>query len=229
MSLISLNETEGEAMELAPLDCVQKSVKWCNELHGQVLGALERAWQTSVVLGYELSVLKDSLAHGEFGKLFAKGGNPNSEHVLNFNFTQDMANRHMRLYARCVAHAGKVAMGTELLDLLLEFSEKRLPETAERLTAVFNKLAPEATSMRQALFEFMKQEPEFTKRNELGRIKKDTPPEVLAKAATQELATHARQLEEIMDSGRYTLADEATRRQMEAVCAAFAAKLKAVK
>ena len=83
--------------------------------------------------------------------------------------------------------------------------------------------------MRQALLSFMREEPEFTKRNELGRIKKDTPPEVLAKAATQELATHARQLEEIMDSGRYTLADEATRRQMEAVCAAFAAKLKAVK
>ena len=228
MSLISLNETEGESMELAPLDCVQKSVKWCNDLHGQVLGALERAWQTSVVLGYELSVLKNSLAHGEFGKLFSEGDS-NCAHVHNFAFTHNNANRYMRLFERCQEHAGKLDMGTELSNLLLEFSEKRLPETAERLTAVFNKLAPEATSMRQALFEFMKQEPEFTKRNELGRIKKDTPPEVLAKAATQELATHARQLEEIMDSGRYTLADEATRRQMEAVCAAFAAKLKAVK
>lgn len=228
MSLISLNETEPtDVAVVAETADTASRVAWCNELHGQVATALERAWQTAVVLGWELKKLKQSMQHGEWGKLFES----NSKSEPWFRFGERQARKYMDLHTRCALAAGKCeALPTgELERLLLEFSEKRLPETAERLTAVFNKLAPEATSMRQALFEFMKQEPEFTKRNELGRIKKDTPPEVLAKAATQELATHARQLEEIMDSGRYTLADEATRRQMEAVCAAFAAKLKAVK
>ncbi len=227
MSLISLNETEDTAVAVVDgaADTASR-VAWCNDLHGQVNAALERAWQTAVVLGYELQQLKASLPHGEFGKLFEN--NSKSDTCVRFAFTDRHARRYMTLFDKCIARANE--LGVSSLEAFIdEFSATRAPEDAERLTGMFNEIAPEATSMRQALFEFMKQDPEFTKRNELGRIKKDTPPEVLAKAATQELATHARQLEEIMDSGRYTLADAATRRQMEAVCTAFAAKLKAVK
>ena len=226
MSLISLNETEPAAVAVVAETAADK-VAWCNELHGQITSALERAWQTGVVLGWELKKLKLSMQHGEFTKIFEN----NSKSEPRFAFGVRQAQKYMRLFDRCIECTDRMGNETtdELQDMLEEFSKTRTPEIAERLSLAFNEIAPEATSMRQALFEFMKQEPEFTKRNELGRIKKDTPPEVLAKAATQELATHARQLEEIMDSGRYTLADEATRRQMEAVCAAFAAKLKAVK
>lgn len=226
MSLISLNETEPTAVAVLEEKAMDK-VAWCNELHGQITGALERAWQTGVVLGWELKKLKLSMQHGEFTKIFEN----NSKCEPWFTFGYRQAVKYMRLFDRCIECTDRMGNETtdELQDMLEEFSKTRTPEIAKRLSLAFNEIAPEATSMRQALFEFMKTEPEFTKRNELGRIKKDTPPEVLAKAATQELATHARQLEEIMDSGRYTLADEATRRQMEAVCAAFAAKLKAVK
>lgn len=228
MSLISLNETEPTAVAVVEENAMDK-VAWCNELHGQVTTALERAWQTAVVLGWELKKLKQSMQHGEFGKLFENGSK--SDTCVRFAFTDRHARRYMDLHTRCALAAGKCeALPTgELERLLLEFSEQRLPETAERLTAVFNKLAPEATSMRQALFEFMKQEPEFTKRNEQGQIKRAVDSSVLRVQVSQELCRRAQQLGELIESGRYTLADGESRHMLADTCADLARKLRAVK
>lgn len=226
MSLISLNETEPtDVAVVAETADTASRVAWCNELHGQVKSALERAWQTGVVLGWELSKLKRELPHGEFGKLFEKSSKSESW----FRFGDRQARKYMDLYDRCRTARSHPALREELDTLLEAFSSSHAPETAERLTAVFNKLAPEATSMRQALFEFMKQEPEFTKRNEQGQIKRAVDSSVLRVQVSQELCRRALQLGELIESGRYTLADGASRHLLADTCADLARKLRAVK
>ena len=227
MSLISLNETEPAAVAVvAETGDMSSRVAWCNDLHGQVNAALERAWQTAVVLGYELQQLKASLPHGEFGKLFEN--NSKSDTCVRFAFTDRHARRYMTLFDKCIARANE--LGVSSLEAFIdEFSATRAPEDAERLTGMFNEIAPEATSMRQALFEFMKQEPEFTKRNELGQIKRAADSSVLRVQVSQELCRRAQQLGELIESGRYTLADGESRHLLADTCNDLVRKLRAVK
>ena len=42
-------------------------VAFANQLAGQINEALDRAWKTAVVLGWELTRLKAELPHGESG------------------------------------------------------------------------------------------------------------------------------------------------------------------
>lgn len=228
MSLLSVeNLPETETVAVVTEHTMEERLSWCNELNRQAVEALHRSWQIGVVLGWELTRIKENMQHGYFGKLF--GDVPNCEHVHNFNFTQNMANRYMRLYDKCVSKAELLNMEDELFTMLEEYSGSHAPEAAERLTLTFNKIAPEATSMRQALLEFMRTEPEFSKRNDKGQIKTLTDAAAQVKAATLELEGHVRKLDELLESGRYTLADSSVRADMEAVCRAFAQKLSLVR
>ena len=65
--------------ELTSMNLPQR-VAFANQLAGQINEALDRAWKTAVVLGWELTRLKAELPHGEFGKLFSEA---NCEHVHN--------------------------------------------------------------------------------------------------------------------------------------------------
>ena len=228
MSLISLNETvPTDVAVVAETADTASRVAWCNELHGQVKSALERAWQTGVVLGWELKKLKLSMQHGEFTKIFEDA----SKSEPRFAFGVRQAQKYMRLFERCIECTDRMGNETtdELQDMLEEFSKTRTPEIAKRLSLAFNEIAPEATSMRQALFEFMKQEPEFTKRNELGQIKRAVDSSVLREQVSQELCRRAQQRGELIESGRYTLADGESRHLLADTCADLARKLRAVK
>lgn len=101
--------------ETLTTETIARQVAYANELAAQVDGALDRAWQTAVVLGYQLTVIKASLPHGEFGKLFAK---TNSYNCKNFRFGQEAANKYMRLYRLCCDKAGQLGQGEALAALL---------------------------------------------------------------------------------------------------------------
>ena len=150
--------------ELTSMNLPQR-VAFANQLAGQINEALDRAWKTAVVLGWELTRLKAELPHGEFGKLF-NGANLNH----GFNFTQQMANRYMRLYALCCEKAGQLGQAEALQALLgaihpaLSYralptpggeAAPSLPSAGRRLAGFLHTLAPEAHSMRQAMFTFM--------------------------------------------------------------------------
>ena len=228
MSLLSVeNLPDTEAVAVVAETSQAERIAWCNELHTQVHSALARAWQTSVVLGYELTKWKERLPHGEFGKLFSDENDSKYEPWFTFGYRQGA--KYMDLYRKCVSKAELLNVEDEMHALLEEFSAARTAESAERLTLTFGKIAPEATSMRQALLEFMRTEPEFTKRNDKGQIKALPDAAAQVKAATLELEGHVRKLNELLESGRYTLAEAQVRADMEAVCRAFAQKLSLVR
>ena len=150
--------------ELTSMNLPQR-VAFANQLAGQINEALDRAWKTAVVLGWELTRLKAELPHGEFGRLFS-GANLNH----GFNFTQQMANRYMRLYTLCCEKAGQLGQAEALQALLGAIhpaqsyralpvpggeSAPSLPSAGRRLAGFLHTLAPEAHSMRQAMFTFM--------------------------------------------------------------------------
>lgn len=152
--------------ELTSMNLPQR-VAFANQLAGQINEALDRAWKTAVVLGWELTRLKAELPHGEFGKLFSEA---NCEHVHNFSFTQNMANRYMRLYTLCCEKAGQLGQAEALQALLGAIHPAQsyralptpggeaapsLPSAGRRLAGFLHTLAPEAHSMRQAMFTFM--------------------------------------------------------------------------
>lgn len=236
MSLVTLN-TEPEYNQPQKVDAelvaepgMEQRIAWCNELDRQANDALARAWQIGVVLGWELCRLKESVQHGEFGKFFRTDENDSKlSHGYNFNFSHISANKYMTLYRRCLNYAELQEAGEDMYRLLEDYAATRTPEAAERLSLAFNRLAPEARSMRSALLEFMRQEPEFTKRNDKGQIKALPSAEAQVKASTMELESLAQKLNELLESGRYTLAEEGARKDMEAVCRAMAQKLALVK
>lgn len=229
MSLVTLESSEPEKVvaELVAEPGMEQRVAWCNELSNQVQSALCRAWQIGVVLGWELCRLKDCLPHGEFGKLFSDENNSKCEPWFTFGYRQ--AVKYMRLFDRCLNYAELQEAGEDIGRMLEDYAATRTPEAAERLSLAFNRLAPEARSMRSALLEFMRQEPEFTKRNDKGQIKALPSAEAQVKASTMELESLAQKLNELLESGRYTLAEEGARKDMEAVCRAMAQKLALVK
>ena len=62
--------------------------------------ASREAIRAGLSLGKFLTDLKESLPHGEWGKLFS---GPNSNHGWNFKFSQESSRRYMSCYARSVA------------------------------------------------------------------------------------------------------------------------------
>ena len=128
----------------------------CNALAEQVQGSLTRAWQTAAVLGYQLCEIKAQLPHGQFTKLFSSKGSEKGNH--GFLFTKQMANRYMDLYRKCAAAAGKIGQ-EEALRTMMGDSEGR-GFVGGKLSNLLTSLAPQATSMRQALFAFMEEEDE---------------------------------------------------------------------
>ncbi len=146
-------------------------IRRANELAAQVDSALDRAWHTAAVLGYELIKIKESLCHGQFGTLFRKEAS--EPHTPCFAFSMQMANNYMRLARLCMAAAGKVGQA-EALATLFE-NAVALPAPAEggaeegglvltatplqgdlhALANTLHTLAPQARSMRQAMFAFM--------------------------------------------------------------------------
>lgn len=141
-------------------------VAFANQLAGQINEALDRAWKTAVVLGWELTRLKAELPHGKFGKLF---NGANSDNYQNFNFGQAAANKYMRLYTLCCEKAGQLGQAEALQTLLGAIHPAQsyralptggaavpsLPSAGRRLAGFLHTLAPEAHSMRQAMFTFM--------------------------------------------------------------------------
>lgn len=146
-------------------------IRWANELAAHVDSALDRAWHTAAVLGYELIKIKESLCHGHFNTLFRqaakKAGGPAG--MPAFTFSQQMANNYMRLARLCMAAAGKVGQAEALATLFenatalpapagegaLVLSAHPLQGDLHALANTLHSLAPEAHSMRQAMFAFM--------------------------------------------------------------------------
>lgn len=151
--------------ELTNLNLPQR-VAFANQLAGQINEALDRAWKTAVVLGWELTRLKTELPHGEFGKLFEN----DSKSEQRFAFGERAAQKYMRLYTLCCEKAGKLGQAEALQALLGAIHPAQsyralptpggaaapsLPSAGRRLAGFLHTLAPEAHSMRQAMFTFM--------------------------------------------------------------------------
>lgn len=228
-----------DQMQLANLPA---AVQQLNELHAQVNDALDRAWKTGVVIGMQLCRLKAALPHGEFGKLFADA---NSQSIANLSFKQRQANNYMKLYNECLNAAGRLERGEAVAALLEDYraayalGHDRKGELMRRhatraLSRELTALAPEAHYMQQALMAFMgqpmeKPAPNFTERNMKGRVKKEVDDAALRESVTQELDTLRGQLDELMDSGRFTLATAECRAAFEVSLKAFINKLKEVR
>ena len=151
--------------ELTNLNLPQR-VAFANQLAGQINEALDRAWKTAVVLGWELTRLKAELPHGEFGKLFKN----DSKSEQRFAFGERSAQKYMRLYTLCCEKAGQLGQAEALQALLGAIHPAQsyralptpggeaapsLPSAGRRLAGFLHTLAPEAHSMRQAMFTFM--------------------------------------------------------------------------
>lgn len=225
-------------VEVLPPAQLPAATAHLNDLHGQVCAALDRAWQTGVVLGMELVQLKQSLPHGEFGKLFDKA---NLNHGLNFS--QQMAARYMTLYRECLNAAGRLERGEAVAQMLegyraayaLEHNRKgelMRRHASRALSRELTALAPQAHSMRQALFAFMepaeKPAPTFAERNTKGRVMKPTDEAALRESVTEEMEQLAARLMELAESGRYTIPAAAARDNLSAACRVLLAKLKEV-
>ena len=195
----------------------------CNALAEQVQESLTRAWQTAAVLGYQLCEIKAQLPHGQFGKLFEKS---NVNHGLHF--TRQMAHRYMDLYRKCAAAAGKIGQEEALRTMMGDVSKLRITnyelrigeesaaeaaEKEDKLSNLLTSLAPQATSMRQALFAFMEEEdeeegsgkeaPRFFRKNDKGRPGKKalTPAEVdtIGKLASDQLEAYVQGIDGLYD------------------------------
>ena len=188
----------------------------CNALAEQVQGSRTRAWQTAAVLGYQLCEIKQQVGHGQFGKLFTSKGKANLNHGLNFSI--QMANRYMDLYRKCASAAGKIGQ-EEALRTMMGDSEGR-GFVGGKLSNLLTSLAPQATSMRQALFAFMEEEeepvkeaPRFFKKNDKGRPAKKalTPAEVdtIGKLASEQMEAYVQGIDGLYD--KLPLIDPAVR------------------
>ena len=175
----------------------------CNALAEQVQGSLTRAWQTAAVLGFQLCEIKSQVGHGKFGKMFEEG---KATYVSHFAFTLRHAQRYMDLYRKCAAAAGKIGQ-EEALRTMMGDSEGR-GFVGGKLSNLLTSLAPQATSMRQALFAFMeedeeqpKEAPRFFRKNDKGRPTKKalTPAEVdtIGKLASEQMEAYVRGIDEL--------------------------------
>ena len=196
----------------------------CNALAEQVQGSLTRAWQTAAVLGYQLCEIKQQVGHGQFGKLFTSKGKANLNHGLNFSI--QMANRYMDLFKKCAAAAGKIGQKEALRTMMGDVSKLRITnyelrigeesaaeaaEKEDKLSNLLTSLAPQATSMRQALFAFMeedeeepaKEAPRFFRKNDKGRPAKKalTPAEVdtIGKLASEQMEAYVQGIDGLYD------------------------------
>jgi len=146
MSSFSLMNPEVETA-LEPTIGAGMAVVYCNSLHAQIEQSIARAWQTAVVLGYQLKHAKAQLPHGEFGKLFASRGKCDA--CVAFDFDRRSAQKYMSLYTKCLGLAKKQDTAEQLNDLLQGGAESTL-----ELGDALNKLLPDVQSMRQALLAF---------------------------------------------------------------------------
>lgn len=214
------------------------AVAHLNDLHSQVCAALDRAWQTGVVLGMELVQLKTALPHGEFGKLFGDG-----KSEPQFAFGARQGQKYMTLYRECLNAAGRLERGEALTAMLegyraayaLEHNRKgelMRRHAARALSRELTLMAPQAHSMRQALFAFAEPAepaaPNFAERNTKGRVMKPTDEAALRESVTEEMEQLAARLMELAESGRYTIPAAAARDNLSAACRVLLAKLKEV-
>lgn len=225
-----------DQMQLANLPA---AVQQLNELHAQVNDALDRAWKTGVVLGMELVQLKTALPHGEFGKLFGDG-----KSEPQFAFGARQGQKYMTLYRECLNAAGRLERGEAVAQMLEGYraayalehdrrGELMRRHASRALSRELTALAPQAHSMRQALFAFMepaeKPAPTFTERNTKGRVKKEADDAALCASVTAELDELRGKLDELIESGRYTLATAECRAALEVTLKAMTNKLKEVR
>ena len=180
----------------------------CNALAEQVQGSLTRAWQTAAVLGYQLCELKQQVGHGQFGKMF---GDTNRTHVSVFTFTERHARRYMDLFKKCAAAAGKIGQEEALRTMMGDSEGSGF--VGGKLSNLLTSLAPQATSMRQALFAFMEEEDEeegsgkeasrFFRKNDKGRPGKKglTPAEVdtIGKLASEQMEAYVQGIDGLYD------------------------------
>ena len=185
----------------------------CNALAEQVQGSLTRAWQTAAVLGFQLCELKNQVGHGQFGKLFDRAKNETC-----FVFGLRQAQNYMDLFKKCAAAAGKIGQ-EEALRTMMGDSEGR-GFVGGKLSNLLTSLAPQATSMRQALFAFMEEEeepvkeaPRFFRKNDKGRPAKKalTPAEVdtIGKLASEQMEAYVAGIDGLYD--KLPLIDAAVR------------------
>jgi len=146
MNSFSLVNTEVESA-LEPTIGAGMAVMYCNSLHAQIEQSIARAWQTAVVLGYQLKHAKSTLPHGEFTKLFTSRSK--SDTCVAFDFDKRTSQRYMSLYTKCLGLAKKQDTAEQLNDLLQGGAEQ-LNELGDALNA----LLPDVQSMRQALLAF---------------------------------------------------------------------------
>lgn len=176
----------------------------CNALAEQVQGSLTRAWQTAAVLGFQLCEIKSQVGHGKFSKLFDRAKNETC-----FAFGLRQAQNYMDLFKRCASAAGKIGQ-EEALRTMMGDSEGR-GFVGGKLSNLLTSLAPQATSMRQALFAFMEEEeeapvkeaPRFFRKNDKGRPAKKalTPAEVdtIGKLASEQMEAYVRGIDGLYD------------------------------
>ena len=176
----------------------------CNALAEQVQSSLTRARQTAAVLGFQLCEIKQQVGHGQFGKMFDRTKNETC-----FAFGLRQAQNYMDLFKRCAAAAGKIGQ-EEALRTMMGDSEGR-GFVGGKLSNLLTSLAPQATSMRQALFAFMEEEeeapgkeaPRFFRKNDKGRPTKKalTPAEVdtIGKLASEQMEAYVSGIDGLYD------------------------------
>lgn len=235
--------SKSQELQLAPAQ-LPAAVAHLNALHGEVCAALDRAWQTGVVLGMELTMLKEALPHGEFGKLF---GEAKTDTCVRFEFTDRNARRYMELYRACLECAGRLDRRDAVVQMLdgyraayaLEHNRKgelMRRHAARELSRTLKELAPQATSMRQAMLIFAEDEPEppaattphFTAPNRLGQIRREEDDAAAVASVSAELDTLRGQMDELITSGRITLATAESRAALALTARTLLDKLKQI-
>lgn len=196
-SLGELVPSAQPAAAMAPRTAGER-IAYVNLLHRDVERQAEamramgvRLWQYAVVLGYQLTLLKQELPRGEYNILFSAG---KRNTCVTFGFTKQTASRYTRLYKACAARYRKICEegNAELSELMV----KPLPEIAERIAGL-----TDAATLRQAYFDFRIIEPPASpaeilegNRNEAGRPAEEEEGACAARESWEEarkLALHA--------------------------------------
>ncbi len=199
---------------------VSDGVKMANELSALYASHLMNAWKIGVVLGSGLTLMKSSLPHGEFGKLFKIDDEVKFE--PRFEFGQRQANKYMRLYRVVLEKAKKTARDQEIINLLGSPESPRLSELLGELT--------NATSIKQVIDELEKEleeedaqeqptVPTISKPNTKGRVAKPVEQvinevEQEEQRASGELRTLAIHIQELISAGVLIKADTDAQKEL---------------
>lgn len=118
------------------------AVMLCNQLHAEIRHHKESYQSKVVYLGWQLTRAKDSLPHGEFGKLF-KSNNKCAARCA-FDFSRRTAQVYMSTYRRRPAELKRRKLTSELETHLLTYEA-----TPENLASFMGAQYPDFVSLRE--------------------------------------------------------------------------------